>query len=61
MRKIVFELDNKLENIMLENLILYEISLKGKYDDSLLSKVYGSSKGFCYNNQCSFKDIRRNK
>jgi len=37
---------------------MYELSLKGKYDDSLKSKIYGTSKSYCYNNSCKFKNIR---
>jgi len=47
-----------MNNSTLEEMVLYEISLKGKNDPTLNSKVYGSHKGHCLNNICKFKNLR---
>jgi len=42
----------------LEDLMFYELSIRGKYDSSLDAKVLGSLNNFCTNNTCSFKNIQ---
>ncbi|KAG4093453.1 hypothetical protein H8356DRAFT_1277749 [Neocallimastix lanati (nom. inval.)] len=53
-----FEINGDIGEAILDDLVMYELSLKGKYDDSLKSKIYGTSKSYCYNNSCKFKNIR---
>ncbi|ORX56629.1 hypothetical protein BCR36DRAFT_345958 [Piromyces finnis] len=56
--KNTFKIDSSINELKLDNLIFYEISLIGVRDKSIRTKVTGSYKGFCINNQCKFKDLR---
>ncbi|OUM61165.1 hypothetical protein PIROE2DRAFT_12880 [Piromyces sp. E2] len=53
-----FEINGDVNSALMDDLVFYEISLKGKYDKTLPSKVYGSYKGHCFNNSCKFKNLR---
>jgi hypothetical protein len=53
-----FEINGDINDTLLNELVFYEISLQGKNDTSLRAKVFGSYRGYCFNNICKFKNLR---
>ncbi|KAG4088671.1 hypothetical protein H8356DRAFT_1722918 [Neocallimastix lanati (nom. inval.)] len=53
-----FEINGDISETKSEDLVFYELSLYGKKNALLPTKVFGSYKGYCFNNSCKFKDIR---
>ncbi|OUM66991.1 hypothetical protein PIROE2DRAFT_5734 [Piromyces sp. E2] len=53
-----FQINGDLSNIKLEELLLYDLALKGLNNNIVHSKIFGPSKGYCINNSCKFKNIR---
>jgi len=43
---------------LLEDLIIYELSLINVENEFLPTKIYGSQKGYCINSECKIKDLR---
>ncbi|ORX59206.1 hypothetical protein BCR36DRAFT_275911 [Piromyces finnis] len=53
-----FSLSDDISNSKIEDLIFYEMLFYGKKNEVLRSKIYGSTKSYCLNNSCKFKNLR---